>query len=517
MFRKATRLGYAKSREFPVKAMSFCRVLRVIPIHFALAGFVLGATTTTPLSVAVSNETVPPGGTVQLKFLLSKPALIAAGGLSIDLDATMFASITTATAFSATGDAYGFAQITGLHVVVQFGSLTGGVGQLPGVPLVAVTATVLPTASAGQSASVTADPTGSFWGDPQQNGYSVSISPGKVTIGGTLSIASITPGGGLLAKGAVIEIDGTGFSSATVVSIDGANVASVQVSSPQKMLLTLGGPTELTGKRTRVVNPDGSEVDVFPFIPGTPVSDPGRPLDGSIPILPLETYIGAFSYVVAPSAGGTAIRNANPVAVNLVFDTINPVGDFTGEQSLTVPAGASVFYLSDGAGGPGGNILVLASAPVQMVQLENEAFASAPSVSPPSAFTPQPLQIAATTQDPSQPGALSWVWQTGTAPPSSQSISLALPVSQPDTDVTASAVTSSGGNWLSVTPTSAHVPSFEACGSEPCVSLQLSVNPGSLTPGIYRGTVTITPVATEFRMQVTPAVIPLALTVTARH
>src|SRR5580704_14312346 len=121
------------------------RVLRVIPIHFTLAGFVLGAAAT-PASVVVSNETVPPGGTVQLKFFLSKPALIAAGGLSIDLDPTMFASITTASAFSANGDTYGFAQITRLHMVVQFGSLTGGVGQLPGEPILVVTATVLATA-----------------------------------------------------------------------------------------------------------------------------------------------------------------------------------------------------------------------------------------------------------------------------------------------------------------------------------------------------------------------------------
>jgi hypothetical protein len=115
--------------------MSFYRILCVIPIHFSLATFMLGVTTI-PASVAVSNEMVPPGGTVQLKFSLSKPASISAGGLSLDLDPTMFASVTTATAFSANGDAYGFVQITGLHVVVQFGSLTGGVGQLPGIPKV---------------------------------------------------------------------------------------------------------------------------------------------------------------------------------------------------------------------------------------------------------------------------------------------------------------------------------------------------------------------------------------------
>jgi hypothetical protein len=101
-----------KNQELSAKAISFYRVLRVIPIHFSLARFLLGAITT-PASVVVSNETAPPGGTVQLKFSLSRPALIATGRLSVDLDPTMFASVTTASVFSANGDAYGFAQITG--------------------------------------------------------------------------------------------------------------------------------------------------------------------------------------------------------------------------------------------------------------------------------------------------------------------------------------------------------------------------------------------------------------------
>jgi len=492
--------------------MSFYRVLCVILIHFSLAAFPPGAVTI-PASIVVSNETVPPGGTIQLKFSLSKPALVAAGELAIDLDPTMFGSVTTATAFSANGDAYGFAQITGLHVVVQFGSQTGGVGQLAGEPMVVVTATVLATASAGQTASVTADPIASFWNDPQGNGYSVSVSPGKVTIGGTLSIANVSPGGGLLASGAVIEIDGTGFSSATSASIDGASIGSVQVSSPQKMVLTLGGPTELTGKRIRVANPDGSEVDAFPFIPGVPVSAPGEPLDGVLPILPLQTYTGTSLFVASfLTVNGIAMRNPNPVPVELLLDTISPVGYFTGERSLTIPAGGSLFEKANSFGSQQETIQVLASAPIQMVQLTESMFVPAGpttlSASPLSTFSVQPLQILAGT------GALSWVWQIGTAAPPAQSISLALPRSQPDTDVTVSAVTSSGGSWLSVTPTSAHVPGVETCPGR-CISLQVSVNPGSLSPGVYRGTVTITPVATALRPQVMPAVIPVALTVTA--
>jgi hypothetical protein len=353
-----------------------------------------------------------------------------------------------------------------------------------------VTATVLATAAAGQTAIVTVDPSGSTWTDPQGNIYSVSVSPGKVTIGGTLSIASVSPGGGLLPSGAVIEIDGTGFSSATSASIDGASVASVQVSSPQKMMLTLGGPTELTGKRMRVVNPDGSEVDAFPFIPRVPVTAPGEALDGVLPILPLQRYTSAELGIGGSfNSRWMAVHNPNPVTVNLLLDTTNVVNYFAGEQSFTVPTGGWLFDHVSGFGTGDGHELVFASAPVQIVELIEGLVAFSPPAyqlfaSPPIAFAVPPLQILAGT------GALSWVWQEGTAPPSPQSISLSLPVNQPDTDVNISAVTSNGGNWMSVTPAAAHVPAFIACQASPCTSLQVSVNAGSLAPGIYRGTVT---------------------------
>src|SRR5438552_1984619 len=102
--------------------MSFHRILRVIPIHCFLAAFALGAATPPSAIIVISNETVPPAGTVQLKFSLSKPVLIAAGELAINLDPAVFGSVTMVSAFSANGDAFGLAQISGLHVDVHFGS-----------------------------------------------------------------------------------------------------------------------------------------------------------------------------------------------------------------------------------------------------------------------------------------------------------------------------------------------------------------------------------------------------------
>lgn len=78
------------------------------------------------------------------------------------------------------------------------------------------------------------------------------------------------------------------------------------------------------------------------------------------------------------------------------------------------------------------------------------------------------------------PSALTFDYQSGGANPAAQSVNLSAvngPVSY-----TAAASTTSGGGWLSVTPTS---------GSSP-QSLSVAVNPGALAPGSYSGMVTVT-------------------------
>ncbi|HEV3198762.1 MAG TPA: hypothetical protein VGZ73_12670, partial [Bryobacteraceae bacterium] len=75
---------------------------------FSIAGIGLGAATK-PLTLAVSSETAPSGGTVQIKFFAAHPQQIASGELSIDLDPGFFTSIGSVAVFSTTGDAYGFA------------------------------------------------------------------------------------------------------------------------------------------------------------------------------------------------------------------------------------------------------------------------------------------------------------------------------------------------------------------------------------------------------------------------
>ena len=366
----------------------------VVLAFVSTAGNVAAATK--PLTIAVSNETAPSGGSVQIKFFAGHPQQISSGELSIDLDPGFFTSIRSVAVFSTAGDAYGFASVTGLHADVHFGSLTGGIGQSSSLPILTVTASV---GAQAHSAIVSADPAGSAWRDPAGNVYSVTATPGAMTAGGSLSISDVVPGGGILPANTPIQISGTGFGASTIVEIDAASVASVQVLGPQQIQLTLGAPTELTGKRIHVRNPDGSGGDYFPSLPSSPVTGaPLAPLAGLLPILPLETYRAAITS--QPSDRDVvvvALQNPNPAAVDVLIQSLlassQPV-------TSTIPPNGWIFLSPRLGESPFGNN-VLASAPVRMVQLAVVALAGAPAgtslpvfASPVTATNAPPLQVS---------------------------------------------------------------------------------------------------------------------------
>lgn len=97
------------------------------------------------------------------------------------------------------------------------------------------------------------------------------------------------------------------------------------------------------------------------------------------------------------------------------------------------------------------------------------------------------------------PGSLSFSYQTGATPPASQNLNLTF---AQGTSVSLSAATTSGGNWLLVSPTSG-TSSFAAA---------VSVNPAvlsTLASGTYNGTITVTPSAgTAVNVPVTLTVSP---------
>ena len=100
------------------------------------------------------------------------------------------------------------------------------------------------------------------------------------------------------------------------------------------------------------------------------------------------------------------------------------------------------------------------------------------------------------------PGTLSFSMQTGTSVPAASQVQLT-----GTGNYTAAASTTSGGNWLTVSPTSASLPGNATL----TVSLDPSIAP-TLGPGTYKGQITVTPSGSGNNA---PALIAVTLTVTA--
>ena len=254
----------SSSESFWYAVCGILSLFLVVPIAHAA---------TKSLTVIVSSEIAPPGATVQLKLSLAKPAALYSGEMALDLDPTVSGPVTAIATFSAAGDACGFANISGSHVDIHFASPSSTLGSAASVPLVDIKVPILATANAGTQATIPADGSGSPWTSPlvpAAPGYQVTVTPGTVTIGGSLSVSDVSPVSNLAAS-TLVRIHGCSFTSATTVDIAAVSVASVQLVGPQEIDVTRAGPTDLGGKQIRVRNPGASQVTFFAAPPAQPL------------------------------------------------------------------------------------------------------------------------------------------------------------------------------------------------------------------------------------------------------
>lgn len=449
------------------------RSLLYVSFFVCAATLIAAAPANQELGLRVSSETAPAGGWAQIKVFATAPHLVAGGTVSMDFDPAVFGNIANVAVFSATGDAFGYAKVKGQHMDAHFSSPSGGVGQLPNLPLLAVWIPLLAGAKVGASTAVTLDPSRSTWTDALGNPYTIAVIPGAVTIGGGLSVASVTPGGGTLPAGSVLQVSGTGFDSSTTVSIDGVAVASLRFINSQQIEATLGGATELTGKHFHFANSNGETLDYFSAFPSAP-STPPAGFTGPTGIFPL-TPLNVFSSVTTDE--NLLLHPAFKRSLAMQNQSLTPVAVVRGSSSdvlaadtFTVPPGA-LYFLYAGEG-----LQITASAGIRMVELIEvnlpdptasyvSMFTPAVSVTPPS-----PVQI------PLSQTAVSWSWQVGMPAPIAANIDLKGNL--------AFTVSVSAAPWLSVTPTQGTAPA----------TLVLKPNLAQLAPGVYTATVSVIPI-----------------------
>jgi uncharacterized protein (TIGR03437 family) len=460
--------------------------------------FFLGAYAGEPenpvLTLVTSGETAPAGGWTQIKVYASPPRQVTAGSLSMDFDPSVFGSIANVAVFSSTGDAAGYAHVSGRHVDAHFTSPSGGIGQLPGLPLFVVDIPVLSALPNGTNTRVTLDSPASAWKDTEGTAYSVVVAPATFRVGGSISVQSVTPGGGVLTQGTSLEVTGSGFDSSVRVAIDGVSISSIQVFEPQRIGLTLGAPQEMTGKHLRLRNSSGEQVDYFLSLPSAP-SDWQSPI---YPLLPLTTFQTVQWYT--PTAHPTALEylallNPNLVPVTVTFFGVSLDSTYFPPailKTIVVPPGELYFPDAFRIGGP--QLYMTASAPIRLLTytsyFESSATSRQESTFPPIVVTSLPDSVFFERAAGLSPGPITWNWQIGSFPPP-PATTLAL---NGHFDFTVSTA-GSAQQWLTATPTQGTAPA----------AVTLTPNVTSLGPGTYNGSVSMTSPLPEFLSGVFPA------------
>jgi len=450
------------------------------------------------LTLRVANEPVSAGGWAQIKVYADSPALIAKGNLALDLDPQVFGPIESVSAFSPAGDAMGLALINGSHVDVSLRSPSGGLGQLPGVPVLTVRAPVLPNAqhSGFVSLSFTSRPPigptpeayglEAPWADPAGNAYDTVLVSGQVQLGAEASIENVTPGGGFQIAGTVLRIDGTGFSSSTRVSADGLALSSVNVVSPTRIDATLASSVELTGVRFRISGSSSS--GFFSAFPSAVVPiDPAQPGLFAIPhvIFPItEQKSAEFTQRGGGSLLGMLVNpSASPMEIRLL------------DRMFEFPARSWRFTLAPGAvvslpRPTGSTRRVDSDAPFRAVEFYENIGARGVRAAAASGGPVPIFQLMASDVD------VKVEHQAGAVAPDPRVVRLYRWDGAPQE----STIQVATGNWLTVTP----------LGSSS--SLTLSFNTSGLAPGNYTGTIVATPVLPETLRDFLPGSVTIRVT-----
>src|SRR3954447_4952716 len=177
-------------------------------VGIALATCFVAAAQTAPITIRVSSETAPPGGMAQMKVLMTSPMPITSGGTRMDMSSVDFDSIDGIALFNAAGDVNGAAVVDGGKVDLQFSSPKGTFGTTLDYPIITVALRLKSTAQNGRVFPVALDPSASFWRDLLGLATPVELQPGSITVGGSISITDVLPGGGLLPAGGTFRILG---------------------------------------------------------------------------------------------------------------------------------------------------------------------------------------------------------------------------------------------------------------------------------------------------------------------
>lgn len=255
------------------------------------------------------SEIIPAGGTVQIKQLFTQPRPITSGGSKLFTNDMTVDGISLV---SPLGDAAGVGVISNGTLAISVISPSSDFGMNLDYPFMTITmdipASISPTfsCSLGLLDPTFMSPTGPLTlADPK---------PGTLTIGGSISVRGVFPGGGTWPAGTVIRVEGKGFQAGTKVTAK-MRISNPVIVSPTVLTFMLQETATLDSQPITVTNPDKSVVTFYSYLRGAPVRPASRALlQHAEPVFQALTHGSAtVGPLPAPTQGQfTALAVQNP-------------------------------------------------------------------------------------------------------------------------------------------------------------------------------------------------------------
>jgi len=337
-----------------------------------------GGSVTQQISFHIPNETAPPGGLVQMKFMVTVPTPISSGGPVLSFDSGVFDGVWGIELFCPAGDLNGVATIAGSLVNIRYTTTAGAAGT--DYPIMTVALHLRPDVLPGSSTQFQLDPSSTWTISPF--GATATLKPEPpaiVSVGGTVSILDVVPGGGVLPAGAVVSIRGMGFQPKTQVQLNAIKFGSIQFIAADEIQFTLAETTNMTGQKIQVFNPDGSQDTYFSYMRGIPLASSNQPLLAhAVPIFSSVTHTWAAFAPITPASGsqftGIALQNPSVAPSNVTVALYSATNTLLGSSSFVLPSGyrrmGETSELTQGVvPGVGSYLVVTSTQPVQVFGL----------------------------------------------------------------------------------------------------------------------------------------------------
>ena len=347
----------------------------------ATAGEVLPAPFT-GVSLKVNNETVPPGGMLQFKLFLTEPKPMGRGSTTPTIPTSSTGPARGIALNDPSGQACGVAVEGASGLQVNFISPSLTLGTNVAYPILTITYPVKNTAIVGSQAPLDIDLNSSFFVDPATGlPYPQEIAPGKLTIGGRISISDVLPGGGILPAGTTFSIMGMNFPAFPKVQVEGGTVLTADAISSSRIDVTLDRDIQMEGTRVRVIDKDTKEAATYySYLRATALGQSLRPLlAASYPIFSRQTYTSAKlawtkSFTLFT---GLALQNPNATAAQVKLELLSSAGQVLQSFSFSLPSMTKATrdlleVFPSGIFVNGASVRITATQPIQMLGLQGD-------------------------------------------------------------------------------------------------------------------------------------------------